>query len=55
MLLKVICEGVYTKAGSGFDLAWLSCLPSASVSSMYLVLYDLCRRIFFDYILFFTF
>ena len=25
--------------GSGFDLAWLSCLPSASVSSVYLVLY----------------
>jgi len=25
--------------GSGFDLAWLSCLPSASVSLVYLVLY----------------
>jgi len=25
--------------GSGFDLAWLSCFPSASVSLVYLVLY----------------
>ena len=38
--------------GSGFDLAWLSCLPSASVSSVYLVLYVENN---FDYILFFTF
>jgi len=37
----------------GFDLAWLSCLPSASVSSMYLVPY--VEEFVFDYILFFTF
>jgi len=34
--------------GSGFDLAWLSYLPSTSVSSVYLVLY--VEKIF-DYIL----
>ena len=29
----------HKSTGSGFALAWLSCLPSASVSSVYLVLY----------------
>ena len=29
----------YRSSGSGFDLAWLSCFLSASVSSVYLVLY----------------
>ena len=33
--------------GLGFDLAWLSCLPSTSVSSLYLVLY--VEKVF-DYI-----
>ena len=37
---------------ASLDLAWLSCLPSTSVSSVYLVLYV---EDFFDYILFFTF
>ena len=37
-----IMSSSYTVTGSGFDLAWLSCLLSASVSSAYFVL--LCRK-----------
>ena len=49
----VVSKAVRTRStGSGFDLAWLSCLLSASVSLVYLVLYV---GNIFDYILFFTF
>jgi len=56
IIVHIICIpiqwAVCTRStGSGFDLAWLSCLPSASVSSVYLVLYVEN----FYYILFFTF
>jgi len=32
-------EFVHGRLDRAFDLAWLSCLPSVSVSSVYLVLY----------------
>jgi len=58
IIVHIICTPIimsssYTRSTRlGFDLAWLSCLPSASVSEVYLVLY--VERIF-EYILFFTF
>ena len=39
LCLIILCKWKEKMTGSSFDLAWLSCLPSTSVSLVYLVLY----------------